>query len=109
MDATPAFPPLRSHDGGVFRMLWRSEPGGLRPDMHAVVSDEAPVTTPAQRGSQVKLHVRGISKTYGAATVLKPLELKVFAGELLAVLGPSGSGKTTLLQIICGLVERAAD
>jgi putative spermidine/putrescine transport system ATP-binding protein len=37
--------------------------------------------------------------------VLKPLELKVFAGELLAVLGPSGSGKTTLLQIICGLVE----
>src|SRR5580658_4515385 len=105
MDATPAFPPLRSRDGGVFRMLWRSEPGGLRPDMHAVVSDEAPVTTPAQRGSQVKLHVRGISKTYGAATVLKPLELKVFAGELLAVLGPSGSGKTTLLQIICGLVE----
>jgi putative spermidine/putrescine transport system ATP-binding protein len=105
MDATPAFPPLRSRDGGVFRMLWRSEPGGLRPDAHAVVSDEAPVTTPAQRGSQVKLHVRGISKTYGAATVLKPLELKVFAGELLAVLGPSGSGKTTLLQIICGLVE----
>jgi len=41
----------------------------------------------------------------GASMVLKPLELKVFAGELLAVLGPSGSGKTTLLQIICGLVE----
>jgi putative spermidine/putrescine transport system ATP-binding protein len=53
----------------------------------------------------VKLHVRGISKSYGTSTVLKPLELKVFAGELLAILGPSGSGKTTLLQIICGLVE----
>jgi putative spermidine/putrescine transport system ATP-binding protein len=37
--------------------------------------------------------------------VLKPLELKVIVGELMAVLGPSGSGKTTLLQIICGLVE----
>src|SRR4029450_5128096 len=51
------------------------------------------------------LRVRGISKAYGDATVLGPIELKVVAGELLAVLGPSGSGKTTLLQIICGLVE----
>src|SRR5258708_17995102 len=37
--------------------------------------------------------------------VLQPMELKVFAGELLALLGPSGSGKTTLLQLICGLIE----
>ncbi|KYK47769.1 ABC transporter [Bradyrhizobium liaoningense] len=58
--------------------------------------------------SKVKLHVRGISKAYGAVTVLKPIELKVVAGELLAVLGPSGSGKTTLLQIICGLVEASS-
>jgi putative spermidine/putrescine transport system ATP-binding protein len=61
------------------------------------------VSAPA--APQVKLHVQGISKAYGAATALKPLELKVHAGELLALLGPSGSGKTTLLQIICGLIE----
>jgi len=36
---------------------------------------------------------------------LQPLELKVYSGELLALLGPSGSGKTTLLQVICGLIE----
>src|SRR5580693_5057761 len=100
-----AFPPLRSRGGSAFRMLWRSAPGEPRPGAHGVVSDEAPVNEPAQLCSRVKLHVRGISKTYGASMVLKPLELKVFAGELLAVLGPSGSGKTTLLQIICGLVE----
>jgi putative spermidine/putrescine transport system ATP-binding protein len=59
----------------------------------------------APAAPRVKLHVQGVSKAYGAAMALKPLELKVHAGELLALLGPSGSGKTTLLQIICGLTE----
>jgi len=53
----------------------------------------------------VKLHVRGVSKAYGASIALQPIELTVYSGELLALLGPSGSGKTTLLQIICGLTE----
>src|SRR3984957_11036009 len=100
-----AFPPLRSRGGSAFRMLWRAGPGEPRPGAHGVVSEEAPVDEPAQLCSRVKLHIRGISKAYGAAMVLKPLELKVFAGELLAVLGPSGSGQTTPLEIICGLVE----
>jgi putative spermidine/putrescine transport system ATP-binding protein len=59
----------------------------------------------AQSLPRVKLHVRGVSKAYDAALVLQPMELKVYSGELLALLGPSGSGKTTLLQIICGLTE----
>ncbi|HVX74922.1 MAG TPA: ABC transporter ATP-binding protein [Bradyrhizobium sp.] len=64
---------------------------------------EASALAPAS--PRVKLHVRGVSKAYGASTVLQPMELKVRSGELLALLGPSGSGKTTLLQIICGLTE----
>jgi putative spermidine/putrescine transport system ATP-binding protein len=62
-------------------------------------------SAPAQSSPRVKLHVRGVSKAYDAALVLQPMELKVYSGELLALLGPSGSGKTTLLQIICGLTE----
>jgi putative spermidine/putrescine transport system ATP-binding protein len=104
MDAIRAYPPLRSR-GDAFRMLWRSARSDFGPGAEEVVSDRAPAAGPAQQFSRIKLHVRGISKTYGASVVLKPLELKVIAGELLAVLGPSGSGKTTLLQIICGLVE----
>jgi putative spermidine/putrescine transport system ATP-binding protein len=105
MDAIRAYPPLRRRRGDAFRMLWRSACSGFGPDAEEVVADQAPVAGPAQQPSRVKLHVRGISKNYGASVVLKPLELKVIAGELLAVLGPSGSGKTTLLQIICGLIE----
>ena len=106
MDAIRASSPLlRNRGSDAFRRLWRlgsSEPGRCAGD---IVPDEEAATVPEPQPSEVKLHVRGISKTYGTSTVLKPLELKVFAGELLAILGPSGSGKTTLLQIICGLVE----
>src|SRR3954453_4188212 len=106
MDAIRAFPPLRNRRSDAFRMLSRSarsEPGSVTPD--AVPEPGSISGSLEQASSRVKLHVRGISKTYGNTTVLKPFELKVQSGELLAVLGPSGSGKTTLLQIICGLVE----
>jgi putative spermidine/putrescine transport system ATP-binding protein len=64
-----------------------------------------PVSDATAHGPRVKLHVRGVSKAYGASIALQPIELMVYSGELLALLGPSGSGKTTLLQIICGLTE----
>ena len=44
----------------------------------------------------------GISKSFGAAQVLRPLSLDVAAGEMLALLGPSGCGKTTTLRLIAG-------
>jgi putative spermidine/putrescine transport system ATP-binding protein len=65
----------------------------------------AGVTSQARERSRIKLHAQGLSKAYGASMALQPLELKVYSGELLALLGPSGSGKTTLLQVICGLIE----
>jgi ABC-type Fe3+/spermidine/putrescine transport system ATPase subunit len=43
-----------------------------------------------------------LGKSFGAATVLRDLELAVEKGEILALLGPSGSGKTTALRLIAG-------
>jgi putative spermidine/putrescine transport system ATP-binding protein len=108
MDAISAFPLLRNRRGDAFRMLWRSARDELSPGGGDMAPKQTPATGAAQDSSRVKLHVRGIAKAYGSSVVLKPLELKVVAGELLAVLGPSGSGKTTLLQIICGLLEPSA-
>jgi spermidine/putrescine transport system ATP-binding protein len=48
------------------------------------------------------LAVRGVSKRFGAAEVLKSLSLEIAAGEFLTLLGESGSGKTTLLRLIAG-------
>jgi polar amino acid transport system ATP-binding protein len=48
----------------------------------------------------VLLEARGISKRFGADTVLKSVDLTVHDGEVLVVIGPSGSGKSTLLRCL---------
>lgn len=48
------------------------------------------------------LEVRGVTKAFGATTVLDGVDLVVPVGGITAVLGPSGGGKTTLLRIVAG-------
>jgi ABC-2 type transport system ATP-binding protein len=49
------------------------------------------------------LTLSGVTKSYGARTVLDGLDLAIDAGEVVALLGPNGAGKTTLVSIVAGL------
>jgi iron(III) transport system ATP-binding protein len=48
------------------------------------------------------LELKGLSKRYGAQTVVDRLDLSAEKGELICLLGPSGCGKTTTLRLIAG-------
>ena len=49
------------------------------------------------------LTIRDVWKRYGAAPVLKGIDLEIDSGEFAILVGPSGCGKSTLLNIIAGL------
>jgi branched-chain amino acid transport system ATP-binding protein len=49
------------------------------------------------------LEVNNVSAGYGQIQVLWDVCLKIFEGEIVALVGANGAGKSTLLQTICGL------
>lgn len=63
-------------------------------------TDTSATETPA--GSAL-LTVRGLTKSFGANTVLRGIDLDVRRGDVLVLIGASGSGKTTALRCLNGL------
>jgi sulfate transport system ATP-binding protein len=53
--------------------------------------------------NQIAVSAEGISKRFGASSVLEDINFEVREGETIVLLGASGSGKTTILRIIAGL------
>jgi ATP-binding cassette subfamily F protein uup len=46
--------------------------------------------------------VKGISKAFGAKTLLRTFSTRILRGDRVAVVGPNGAGKTTLVKLLLG-------
>src|SRR5579863_9925135 len=55
-----------------------------------------------------QLVIDNLSKNYGSFTAVESVSLKIFKGEIFALVGASGCGKTTLLRMLAGFVTQSA-
>lgn len=54
------------------------------------------------------VEARGITKSYGAAPVLKDVDITIGHGEIVSLAGENGSGKSTFAKILSGTVAASA-
>src|SRR5712672_2900058 len=52
--------------------------------------------------------IEGVGKTYGPFTAVDSVTLRIFKGEMFALVGASGCGKTTLLRMLAGFTQPSA-
>jgi Cu-processing system ATP-binding protein len=51
------------------------------------------------------IEFRDVTKHYGAAQILRGVDLRVERGRVMGLIGPNGAGKTTLIKILLGLAH----
>ncbi len=54
------------------------------------------------------LEVAGLTAFYGASQALFGVDLRVGAGEVVALMGRNGMGKTTTVKCVCRMMPAAA-
>jgi ATP-binding cassette subfamily F protein 3 len=58
---------------------------------------------PCAKSGRTVLDLRGVSKSYGAKTVLDRVNVHIERGDRIALIGPNGSGKSTMMRMLSGV------
>ncbi len=82
-----------------------NENNGAEPGEVIGQSDVPTATGAAPDAGGAIISLRGVTKSFGAHTVLSDITFDVPKGRITAILGPSGTGKSVLLKTILGLLE----
>src|SRR3954469_9731102 len=69
------------------------------------VSERSGVSAPTDRPEDgtPTLELRGVNKSFGAVQVLHDVHMKVYPGQVTALVGDNGAGKSTLIKSIAGI------
>ncbi|MGB7086699.1 MAG: ATP-binding cassette domain-containing protein, partial [Phormidesmis sp.] len=63
------------------------------------------IDTPGRRIGKKVIELKGVSKAYGARTLIKDFTYNFTASDRIGIIGGNGAGKSTLMDIITGRVE----
>lgn len=55
---------------------------------------------------EIVLEARGLCKYFGGIRAVNEVDLKLYAGEIIAIVGDNGAGKSTLIKVISGVYKK---
>ncbi|MFQ0812807.1 ABC transporter ATP-binding protein [Brucella anthropi] len=60
------------------------------------------MSAPGEADGPALLEAVSLSKSFGPVQVLKNIDLRIFGGEVHAIIGENGAGKSTLMKLLAG-------
>src|SRR5690606_2479789 len=51
------------------------------------------------------LELTGVNKDFSGVAVLSDVQLRLYPGEIHALMGQNGAGKSTLIKVLTGVIE----